>query len=72
MCVSPPRQRAPTQATSSIAVPVPPDANVTIPELAAMEISDYASRSMMFDGVDDYLDVQDFDWNPNSIFTVEW
>ena len=37
-----------------------------------MEISDYASRSMMFDGVDDYLDVQDFDWNPNSIFTVEW
>ncbi|MCP4541231.1 MAG: hypothetical protein GY832_29210 [Chloroflexi bacterium] len=46
--------------------------NVNIPQFETLDVADYATQSMTFDGSNDYLDVQDFDWNPNNVFSVEW
>ncbi len=45
---------------------------VNIPQFTVYDIEDYATRAMTFDGSNDYLEVQNFDWNPNNIFSVEW
>ena len=47
-------------------------ANVTIPQVEVLNVADYASRAMTFNGSNQYLDVLNFNWNPNSVFTVEW
>lgn len=48
------------------------NALVNLPQVEVLEVAAAATRLMSFDGVDDYLDVQGFNWNPNSAFTVEW
>lgn len=45
---------------------------VDIPQIEVLNVATSATRMLSFDGVDDYLDVQGFNWNPNSAFTVEW
>ena len=45
---------------------------VTIPDFKVTQWSDYASQAMKFDGANDYLDILDLDWNPQSQFTVEF
>ncbi len=46
--------------------------NVALTEFMALEIEDYAAQAMDFDGSNDYLVVQDFNWNPVNVFSVEW
>ncbi len=45
---------------------------VTIPEFNLTQYVDNAGQAMSFDGADDYLDITQLDWNPNSSFTVEF
>ena len=45
---------------------------VLISSFDLVDIATDASNMIDFDGSNDYLDVQNFDWNPNSVFTVEW
>ncbi len=48
------------------------NAVINIPQVEALNVAASASRMLSFDGVDDYLDVQGFNWSPNNVFSVEW
>ncbi|MEM7117961.1 MAG: LamG-like jellyroll fold domain-containing protein, partial [Chloroflexota bacterium] len=48
------------------------DVNVPINAFEAVAVADYATQAIDLDGSNDYFQVQNFDWNPNSVFTVEW
>ena len=45
---------------------------VTIPAFNLTQSVDSAGQAMSFDGANDYLDIVQLDWNPNSTFTVEF
>ncbi len=45
---------------------------VTIPDFKVTQWSDYANQAMRFDGSNDYLDILDLEWNPQSQFTLEF
>ncbi len=45
---------------------------VTIPAFNLTEPADFYNKAMRFDGANDYLDILNLDWNPNSTFTVEF
>ena len=46
--------------------------NVSITPFEALNVADYATRAMTFNGTTQYLDVPNFNWNPANVFTVEW